>query len=456
MRILAFFLLLTATSALAAPDRLTPDRLTQAAALRDTALAKSEAWPLLESLTTNVGQRLAATPAEARGRDWAVKAMAAAGLVNIRTEAFPMPLWERGTETAEITGAAPQRLAIAALGFSGATPADGITAPIVYFADYAALQEAPPASLNGKIAFIDHRMMRTQDGSSYGVNGVVRRVGPALAASKGAVAVLIRSLGTDYHRNPHTGSTTWPEGQAPIPAAALSLPDAEQLARRAKAGPVSLHLVLTPRFNPNGQSANVSAEIPGTGPEIIVIGGHLDSWDLATGTIDDGAGVAITLAAAKAIKDSGIKPRRTIRLVFWGAEEEGIWGGRAYGEAHKAEPIVLAAESDFGADRIYRLSSNVADTGLPLIAEIQRVLAPLGIAATRNNSAGGDGDVAPLIANGTGTINFEQDGSRYFDYHHTPDDTLDKVDRTQLDQNVAAWAAAIWLAASDDRALRKK
>ena len=431
-------------------------RVEQAAAVRDAALAKSEALPMLTDLTTTVGQRLAGTEAEARGRDWAIKAMQAAGLTNIKQEPFPLTVWRRGAESAEIIGTG-QKLAIAALGASGATPPEGITAPVVYFADYAALQAAAPGSLAGKIAFIDHRMMRAQDGSSYGTNGAVRRAGPALAQSKGAVATLIRSLGTDYHRNPHTGSTTPTPGVAPIPSAALSLPDAELLARKLAAGPVSVHLVSTPTLDPNGQSGNVSGEIPGSVPgEVIVIGGHLDSWDIGQGVVDDGAGLAITLAAAKAIKDSGLKPRRTIRVVFWGAEEEGGLGGLAYSKAHAAENIVLAAESDFGADRVYRLSSKVADTGLPLIAEMQRVLAPLGIAPTRDNAAGGGADVGPLGAAGSGILELEQDGSRYFDLHHTPDDTLDKVDRAQLDQNVAAWASAIWLAASDDRPLRTK
>lgn len=450
--VVASLLLTTAMPALAAT------RIEQAAAVRDAALAKSEAYPMLEDLTTTVGQRLAGTEAEARGRDWAVKAMKAAGLTNIKTEPFPLPVWERGAERAEIIGTG-QKLAIAALGYSGATPPEGITAPVVYFADYAALEAAAPGSLAGKIAFIDHHMMRTQDGSSYGVNGAARRAGPALAQSKGAVATLIRSLGTDYHRNPHTGSTVPTPGVAPAPSAALSLPDAELLARKLKAGPVSVKLVSTPTLNPNGQSGNVSGEIPGSVPgEVIVIGGHLDSWDIGQGVIDDGAGMAITLAAAKAIKDfgkdTGIKPRRTIRVVFWGAEELGLIGGKAYAEAHKAENIVLAGESDFGADRVWRVSSKVAEAGLPLVAEINQVLAPLGVAPTRNNTSGGGSDVGALGAQGVGILDLEQDGTRYFDLHHTPDDTLDKVDRAQLDQNTAAWAAATWLAASDDRPLR--
>ncbi|MBC7505826.1 MAG: M20/M25/M40 family metallo-hydrolase [Sandarakinorhabdus sp.] len=452
--VVASLLLTTAVPALATT------RTEQAAAVRDAALTKSEAWSMLENLTTTVGQRLAGTEAEGRGRDWAVKAMKAAGLSNIKTESFALPVWQRGAESAEIVGTG-QKLAIAALGYSGATPPDGITAPVVYFADYAALQAAVPGSLAGKIAFIDHHMMRAQDGSSYGTNGAVRRAGPALAQSKGALAVLIRSLGTDYHRNPHTGSTVPAPGVLPIPSAALSLPDAELLARKLATGSVSVKLVSTPTFNPKGESANVSGEIPGTVPgEIIVIGGHLDSWDIGQGVIDDGAGMVITLAAAKTIKDAGIKPRRTVRVVFWGAEEIGGGGARAYADAHakapNAENILLAGESDFGADRVYRLSTKVAETGLPLVAEMQAVLAPLGVAPTRDNAAGGGTDVAPLGAQGAAIMELEQDGTRYFDLHHTPDDTLDKIDRGQLDQNGAAWAAATWLAASDDRALRSK
>ena len=449
-RPLVALLLMTAAPALAA------DRMAEAAALRDKALASNGAYALLEDLATNVGPRMAATPAEARGRDWAVKVMTAAGLQNIHLEPFPMPLWQRGAESAEITGPAPQRLALAALGYSGATPAAGITAPVVYFASLDALKAAAPGSLAGKIAFIDHRMMRTQDGSAYGVNGGVRRQGPGIAAQKGAVATLIRSLGTDYHRNPHTGTTTWPEGVTPIPAAALALPDAELLERRLKAGPVTVKLVLTPTLDPKGQSANVVGEIPGTSDEFVVIGGHLDSWDQGQGVFDDGAGLAITLAAAKAIKDAGLKPRRTIRVVFWGAEEMGLWGGKAYAAAHAGDNIQLAAESDFGADRVWQISSKVADTGLPLIGEIATTLAPLGIAPSRNNGAGGGPDVIALGQQSVGILDLEQDGTRYFDLHHTPDDTLDKVDKAQLTQNVAAWTAAVWLAASDDRVLRTK
>ena len=454
--------LATAAYLLAIPAVAQPagnDRLATAAQLRDAALAGNKAWGLLSNLTDTVGQRLAGTEAEARGRAWAKAEMQKLGLVNIREEAFPLTLWERGQASATIVGSNHQ-LALAALGTSGATPAGGITAPVTCFSNLAAFRAAPDAAVKGRIIFVDHRMGVTQDGSSYGVNGAVRRAAPALGAQKGAAAVLIRSLGTDYHRNPHTGGTVFPAGTAPIPALALALPDAELLARRCAAGPVQMQLVSTPTSRP-GQSANVTAEIPGTVPgEVVVLGGHLDSWDLGQGVFDDGAGVAISLATAGAIKAhvdrSGQRPRRTIRVVLWGAEEFGLIGGRAYAAAHKDEGIVLAGESDAGADRIYQIDSKVADAGLPLLGEIAGVLAPLGIDRAATNASGGGPDVGPLAATGVGVLDLGQDMTRYFDVHHTLDDTLDKVDRKQLDQNVAAWTAAIWLAATDDRPLRTK
>ncbi|OSZ65357.1 hypothetical protein CAP39_12880 [Sphingomonas sp. IBVSS1] len=452
--------LLLAALLLAAPAAAQPaGRIETAVRLRDAALAANPAWPLLVDLTDNVGPRLAGTEAEGRGRGWAKAAMQKLGLTNIREESFPITVWERGQEQASIIGS-NHRLAIAALGGSGATPAAGITAPVSCFDNLAALRAAPESEVKGRIIFIDHRMTVTQDGSSYGINGAVRRAGPALAAQKGAAAVMIRSLGTDYHRNPHTGSTSFPAGTAPIPAVALALPDAELVARRCAAGRLEVKLISTPTSRP-GQSANVSGEIPGSVPsEIVVLGGHLDSWDIGQGVFDDGAGVAITLAAAATIKAetarTGQSPRRTIRVVLWGSEEIGVVGGRAYAEAHRQEQIVLAGESDFGADRIWQVGSRVAEAGLPLFGEIGAVLAPLGIQPGAGNKAGGGADVGPLAALGTGVLSLNQDGTRYFDVHHTPDDTLDKVDRAQLDQNVAAWTAAIWLAASDDRPLRTK
>ncbi len=444
-----------ALSLLLAAPAFSADRLTDAARVRDAALAHNDSYAILESLTTEIGPRLAGSAAEARARDWAVRTMTAAGLSNVHIETFPLNVWERGVEAAEVVGTSPQRLLVTALGRSGATPAGGVTAAVVWFADLQALRDAPAGSLTGKIAFIDHHMAPAQNGASYGANNAVRTAGPAIAASKGAVATLIRSLGTGTMRDPHTGVTQTPAGQQPSPAGALSVPDAEQLVRLLKRGPVSVHLTLTPRFTGTGQSGNVVGDLPGSGApgEYVVLGGHLDSWDLGTGAIDDGAGVAITLAAAKTIKDAGLQPRRTIRVVFWGSEEVGGEGGAAFAAAHKADRVALAGESDFGADRIYRLTTSIA-AAQSLAADIARALAPLGVDWDKTATARGGADAGPVGENGAALIDLGQDGGRYFDLHHTADDTLDKVDARQMDQNVAAWAAAVWLAASDDRDLR--
>ncbi|MBI0474930.1 peptidase M28 family protein [Sphingomonas sp. MA1305] len=419
------------------------------AALRDAALKDDVAWDIVEGLTTEVGQRLAATEAEARARNWAVVRLKALGFKNVRVEEYQMPVWLRGEEGAEVVAPFPQTLKLVALGNSGATPPAGITAPVVVFRSYGELANAPAGSLAGKIAYIGNAMEPTQDGSSYGAYGPARFVGPALAASKGAIATVIRSVGTDHHRNPHTGGTNWPEGVAPIPAAALSVPDAELLERMAERGkPITLKLVLTPRFAGTGTSGNVIAEVPGTDPKagVVLIGGHLDSWDLGTGAIDDASGVAITTAAAKRLLD-GPRPRRTIRVVWFGAEEPGGYGGKDYASKHGSERHATAGESDFGADRVWRFEVNLPDSAKPIADRLQTALAPLGI--SRGAGVGGDGtDVGPTLALGVAAIDLNQDGTRYFDTHHTPDDVLDRIDREQLRQNVAAWTTMLAVVAN--------
>lgn len=418
------------------------------AKLRDAALTDTLAYDIVEGLTTEVGQRLAGTDAEARARTWAVARLKALGFRNVHVEPYQMPVWVRGEETADVIAPFPQRLKLVALGNSGATPAAGITAEVAIFRSYGDLASATDGSLAGKIAYIGNAMQPTQDGSSYGANGVARFVGPALAARKGAVAVVIRSIGTDAHRNPHTGQTNWPAGQQPIPAAALSVSDAKLLERIADRGKsIRLHLTLTPRFTGQGESGNVVAEVPGRDPKagIVLIGGHLDSWDLGTGAIDDGAGVAITTAAAKRLLD-GPRPRRTIRVVWFGAEEPGGFGGREYARVHGGERHATAQESDFGADRVWRFEVNLPDAARSVTDRLQSALAPLGIG--KGPGVGGDGtDVGPTIALGVGSVDLNQDGTRYFDTHHTPDDTLDRIDPAQLAQNVAAWTTMLAIVA---------
>jgi carboxypeptidase Q len=415
------------------------------AALRDQALESDHyAWDISEGLTTEVGQRLAATEAEARARDWAVRRLTEMGFANVHVEPFAMPVWTRGAESAEIVAPFPQKLTVAALGYSGSTGPQGITGQIVYFDSVDALRLAPDAAVRGKIVFIDHHMMPAQDGSGYGQFGAPRRQGPTIASLKGAIGIVIRSIGTDHHRNPHTGVQYFTDGAAPIPAGALTVPDAEQLVRILNRGqPVTMHLTLVSQRSEAGQSGNVIAEVPGRDPRaaILLVGGHLDSWDQGTGAIDDASGVAIVTAAAKHIMDAG-RPLRTIRIVWFGAEEPGGLGGRAYAEAHGKERYAIAGESDFGADRIWRFSSQLSKSDPAAYGQLAAALAPLGI--TKNDEGDADGtDVEPTINAGAPWISLNQDGIRYFDYHHTPDDTLDKIDPAQLRQNVAAWTAAL-------------
>ena len=415
------------------------------AALRDDALANDHyAWDIVEGLTTEVGQRLAATDAEARARDWAVKRLTAMGFANVHVEPFTMPVWVRGAESAEILSPFPQKLAVAALGYSGSTGSAGITGQVAYFDSVDALRLAPDSAVRGKIVFIDHHMEPTEDGSGYGQFGAPRRQGPTIASLKGAIGIVIRSIGTDHHRNPHTGVQYFTDGAKPIPAGALSVPDAEQLVRILQRGrPVVMRLTLVSQRTEGGHSGNVIAEVPGRDPQapILLVGGHLDSWDLGTGAIDDASGVAIVTAAAKHIMDAG-RPLRTIRIVWFGAEEPGGLGGKAYADAHGKESYAIAGESDFGADRVWRFSSRLMKTDPAAYAQLTAALASLGI--TKNDKGEADGtDVEATIAAGAPWISLNQDGTRYFDWHHTPDDTLDKIDPAQLRQNVAAWTAAL-------------
>ncbi|HEX7877071.1 MAG TPA: M28 family peptidase [Sphingobium sp.] len=414
-------------------------------AIRASALTDQVAMDFIEGLTTEVGPRPAGTPQEARARDWAVVRLKALGFSNVRAEPYAMNVWRRGRDEARITFPFPQNLVLAALGNSASTPAKGIEGEIVYFPTLADLEAAPEGSLKGKIAFVSHAMQATQDGSSYSYFGGTRRRGPSVASRKGAIAILIRSIGTDHHRQPHTGVQIWAEGVKPIPAAALSIPDADQLMRIiARGQPVRLRLTLTSKMLKDQPSGNVIAEIPGSDPAggLVVAACHLDSWDQGTGAFDNASGCGIVSAAALQVAKTGA-PRRTIRILMAGAEEVGGDGARAYFTAHGKEPHAMAMESDFGADRVWRVDFRLPQNHDALAQRIGAALAPLGIATSRS-PAGGGSDIEPLVQAGVPVIDLQQDGMRYFDIHHTPDDTLDKVNLAPLQQNVAAWTVALF------------
>lgn len=412
------------------------------------------AWNFVEGITTEVGPRQGGTEAEARGRVWAAQWLRQQGFAKVADEPFTMPTWVRGEERAEVTAPFRQPMQITALGNSAATPPEGLTAPVVAFMSYAELEAAAPGSLAGKIAFISHDMRATQDGSGYGFAGPARWTGPALAASKGAVATVIRSIGTETHRTPHTGGTTFPAGTAAIPAGALSNPDADNLERMlARAGnrPVKMKLVLTPRWIGDTKSGNVVGEITGRNPALppILVACHLDSWDLGTGAVDDASGCGIIAAAAKTVAKAG-KPLRTIRVLFAGAEEVGVHGGNAYAKAHQAEPVAVGIESDFGADRIWRLDSNFSAANPGLHKRLVQSVSRFGVAGSMQEATGG-ADIVIARDQKAGIIDLQQDGTRYFDLHHTPDDTLDKIDPAQLRQNVAVWTQVLGILADEQQ-----
>ena len=323
----------------AASPLLPPPVLANAQRLRDRAMKGDDvAYDLLEGLTTEIGQRLAATDAEHRAAEWMAVKLKAMGFQNVHLEPFTMDVWTRGVETAEVTAPFPQRLVITALGKSVATPPEGIEAEAVVFKTYDELLAAPVGSLTGKIAVVTQPMPRASDGAGYGMSYMIRSLGPSEAAKRGAVGYLLRSLATNDQRLPHTGALAYLPGAPQIPAAALSVPDAEQLDRIAKRGrPIRIHMTVTPTTRPGGTSYTVVGDILGREKpdELVLIGGHLDSWDLGTGAIDDGAGVAITTAAAKLIGDLPRHPRRTIRLALFGAEEVGV-AETTFAAAHPA------------------------------------------------------------------------------------------------------------------------
>lgn len=419
--------------------------------LREAALSSDLAYDTVEDLVTQIGPRLAGSEAEARARDWAAAMLRRQRFSNIRIEPVNIPFWDATREEAQIVLPSSQRLVIAALGGSASTPPEGLEAEIVRFPNIAALAAAPDSAVRGRIVFIDEMMIRTMDGSGYGVAVAKRGRCAPTAQPKGAVACLIRSVGTDSNRFAHQGGLSRQPDGAHLPAASLSPADANTLAHLLEQGPVRVRLNIDTVTREEAPSGNVIAEIPGREhpEEIVLLAAHLDSWDLGQGAIDDGAGVAIVTAAARLIGDLPRRPRRTVRILLAGSEEIGGLGGDAYGAAHAGERHIVAAESDFGAGRVWRFRTKFGPEAQPYALAMAAALAPLGVNASADPAMGG-ADIAALIAAGAPVADLIQDGSLYFDNHHTANDTLDKIDPEALRQNVAAYAVFAYLAADSD------
>jgi carboxypeptidase Q len=454
--ILLLACLAAAPTAFAAADATTtiPDTaLATAAQLRERASAGSGAFAIVESLTTEVGPRMAGTPGDARAVAWAKAKFGALGFDRIMLEPVTFPVWERGHERAEVVAPFPQPLVISALGGSEGTQG-ALEADVVEFATLKDLVDAPADSARGRIVFISNRMQRFRDGRGYGPAVSARGTGAVEAAKKGAKALLIRSIGTDRDRLAHTGTMRYVEGTPRIPAAALSNPDADLLSRMIQRGQsVRLRLDIVAGMRGEYTSYNVIGDIIGSErpDEFVVIGGHLDSWDLGTGAIDDGAGVAITMAAGALIGALPQPPKRTVRVIAYANEEQGLYGGKAYAAAHANEvrAHLIAAESDFGAGRIYGFNSNAPEHARAAMKQIAAALEPLGIDWYAAKGGAGP-DIGPMAQLGMTWAWLGQDGSDYFDWHHTANDTLDKIEPEALDQQTAAYAVFAYLAAQAD------
>lgn len=447
--LLCCVLLFPAASADAQPP-VSAEAVAAAEALRAAALAGTDAYEIVRSLTVEVGPRLAGSQGDRAAVAWALDQLQHRGFANVRAESVEVPHWERGVATVRIVEPYPQPLQAVALGGSVGTDENGIEGAVVEVADLDELAALPPGAVRGRIVYFSKRMERTPDGTAYGTTVPARTRGPAEAARRGATAVLLRSVGTSTSRFGHTGQTRYEPDVPQIPALALPHADADLLEQQLADGErVVVHIHSTSRMLPAARSANVIGDVPGTGDGIVLLGAHLDSWDLGTGAIDDAAGVAIVIAAASLIAKQPLRPARTVRVVLFANEEFGLSGANAYAGSRGEEfaAHALGIEADFGAGRIWRMNAAVADEALPAIDAIHAALAPLGIERGDTPARGG-ADLGPLRALGMPVMDLTHDGTTYFDYHHTADDTLDKIAPGDLDQPVAAYAVAAYLAAS--------
>jgi carboxypeptidase Q len=425
--------------------------LDTAAELRDRALRGTRAFEHASSLVTQVGPRLAGSLGDRAAVAWALTYLRSLGFEQVEAQQVTVPRWERGEAIVEITAPWPQPLIGVAIGGSVGTDQRGIEAPVLRVQSLDELEALPRDRVAGNIVFIDERMAPSRDASTYGVAVRKRTQGPSIAASLGAVALVIRSVGTSEDRIAHTGALVYRIDAPRIPAVAISNPDADLLARQFADGqPVGLRLALTARELPPTVSANVIAELPGIErpDEIVLLGAHLDSWDLAQGAEDDAAGVAIVVEAARLISELPQRPARTIQVVLYANEEFGLSGANEYARAIEGSgrQVIVGLEADLGSGAPWAFHGSVADEARPALTIMHGVLEPIGIELLDTPAYGG-ADLQPLKRTGTPVLQIRHDATKYFDVHHTVNDTLDRVDPAGLDRHVAAYAAVAYLAA---------
>lgn len=419
--------------------------------LLNAALLSDYDYVQLAHLCNNIGPRLSGSPQARQAVQYVAAELRRLGL-EVQLEKVMVPHWVRGTETGELvrfSGQAPgtmQKIVLTALGGSVATPAEGLTAEVIVADTFEHLASLGREKVAGKIVLFNARFDKQKAAQgfaldAYGEAVVYRGAGATAAARLGAVASLVRSVGGADYRLPHTGALGYATDAPKIPAAAVAAEDADLIAYLTAQAPVRMHLTLTPQTLPDVESYNVIADLKGSEhPEqVIIVSGHLDSWDLGTGAIDDGAGVAVAMQAAQLIKRLGFRTRRTIRVIAWMNEENGLMGGRTYAEDHKSEfgNHIAAIESDLGAGHPVGFSARANAKALEMLRPITAVLQASGAGIIRQSQDAQGADIYLLDAAGVPTLAPIQDTRTYFNYHHTAADTLDKVVPRELAENSA-------------------
>lgn len=412
--------------------------------LIDAALADTDGYNRLAYLCYRIGNRLSGSPSLQKAIEWSADQMRAAGLSNVRILPVKVPHWVRGAESARMLTPLNKPLHMLGLGMSVGTPAGGITADVVAVSDFNELDALGKDKVQGKIVLFNSEYR------GYGTTVTYRSSGPSKAAALGAVAVLVRAVTPLAMQIPHTGSLSYDAAQPKIPAASVSPEDAMMIARLySEKVPVKVHLEMAARMEPDADSGNVIGEIPGKEhpEEVVVIGGHIDSWDVGQGAQDDGASIMACLQALAIMKKAGLQPRRTIRVVFWVNEENGGRGGVAYrewvGDAIKNH--VAAIEMDGGAEAPRGYGAGVDSASLDILKDAGKLLERIG--ASEVLPGGGGADIQPLARDGVPALSEQTVGTHYFDWHHTEADTLDKVNPDDFRKNVASLAVMSYIIA---------
>jgi len=409
------------------------------------ATGDSAAYDRVARLVDGFGHRQAGSPSLEAAIDWILAEMKKDGLQNVRGEPVKVTHWVRGEESAVLVRPRRDTLSMLGLGGSVATPKGGITAPVLVVSGFDEL-ERRKADARGKIVLFDTPF------TTYGETRQIRTSGPSVAARAGAVACLIRSVASFSIRSPHTGRTSYESTAPRIPAAALAVEDAMMLRRMQERGePVVLTLRMGARLLPPAPSRNVVAEIVGRElpDEVVVLGGHIDSWDVGQGAMDDAGGSVAAWEAVRLMHTLGLRPRRTVRVVLWTNEENGIEGGKAYRERHLAElgRHVMAMESDGGVFQPRGFSFVGSDSATALVRQAASLLQSVGATAVEQVRQSPEADIGPLVEEGVPGIGLDVDGSRYFWYHHSDGDTLDKLDPGEVARCVAAMAVMAYVIA---------